>query len=82
MASVNNVLFLLSIFSLAIEGAAVFAFNKGDCPLIHIQQKIGDDKSFFELLLPLRRAKQAIPGFALLTIIAILIILFRFVPFK
>lgn len=78
--SVNEILFFLSTFSLGIEGVAVFALNKGNCPLIHIQKKIGDDKSFFELLLPPHLAKRAIPIFALLTIVAVLIILVRFVP--
>lgn len=77
--SVNSTLFIIATLSLALEGMAVFAFNKGNCPLIHIQRRIGDEKPFFELLLPPRLAKQAIPAFALLTIVAILIILFRFV---
>lgn len=76
---VNEVLFMLAVLSLAIEGMALFAFNEGDCPLIHIQRKIGDDKPFFELLLPRRLAKQAIPVFAGLTIISLLLLLFRFV---
>lgn len=76
---VDRTLFAVAVLSLAIEGIAVFALNKGDCPLIHIQRKIGDDKPFFELLLPPQLAKQAIPLFALLTIVAILIILLRFV---
>lgn len=75
----NNPLFTLTVLSLAIEGIAVFAFNAGDCPLIHIQRKIGDEKPFFELLLPPKLAERAIPVFALLTILAILILLFRFV---
>lgn len=77
--SVDRTLFAIAVLSLAMEGIAVFALNKGDCPLIHVQRKIGDDKPFFELLLPPRLAKQAIPVFALLTIVAILIILIRFV---
>ena len=76
---VDKGLFTLAILSLAAEGIAIFALNNGDCPLIHVQKRIGDDKPFFELLLPPRLAAQAIPIFALLTIVAILIILFRFV---
>ena len=75
----DKFLFIISVLSLAVEGIAVFALNAGNCPLIHIQRKIGDEKPFFELLLPPKLAKQAIPTFALLTIVAILIILFRFV---
>ena len=77
--NVDRTLFMVAILSLAAEGIAVFTFNQGNCPLIHIQKKIADDKPFFELLLPSKLAKQAIPVFALLTIIAILIILIRFV---
>ena len=77
--NVNTALFILAVFSLAAEGVAVFAFNDGNCPLIHVQRKIGDDKPFFELLLPEYLAKQAIPVFAGLTILALLIILLRFV---
>lgn len=76
---VNRTLFMISTLSLAAEGIAIFALNQGACPLIHVQKRIGDDKPFFELLLPPRLAKQAIPVFALLTIVAILIILIRFV---
>lgn len=77
--SVNDILFPLATLSLAAEGMALFAFNEGDCPLIYIQRKIGDDKPFFELLLPRKLARQAIPVFAGLTVLAILILLFRFV---
>lgn len=77
--NVNRSLFVVATLSLAIEGIAVFAFNKGDCPLIHVQKRVGDSKPFFELLLPSRFAKRVIPVFALLTIVAILIILLRFV---
>jgi len=75
--NVNGILFTLAILSLAIEGIAVFALNRGDCPLIHIQRRVGDNKPFFELFLPPKLAKQAIPIFALLTVIAVLIILLR-----
>jgi hypothetical protein len=77
--NVDRTLFIVAILSLAAEGIAVFAFNQGDCPLIHVQKKIGDNKPFFELLLPSKLARRAIPVFALLTIVSILIILIRFV---
>lgn len=76
---VDTTLFAVAVWSLAIEGFLVFALNNGDCPLIHLQRSIGDSTPFFELLFPSRLAKQAIPTFAALTIIAILIILLRFV---
>jgi hypothetical protein len=73
-------LFILAACSLAFEGVVVFALNSGDCPLIHIQRKIGDDKPFFELLLPPRLAKQAVPFFAGITMVVLLALLLRFVP--
>ena len=77
--SVDKTLFTIAIISLAAEGIAVFAFNQGNCPLIHVQKKIGDEKPFFELFLPPKQAKLAIPVFAALTIIALALILLRFV---
>src|SRR6266496_1582529 len=75
--NVDGTLFILAALSLGAEGMAVFAFNRGDCPLIHIQRKIGDDKPFFELLVPRHLAKLAIPVFAVLTVIALVLILLR-----
>lgn len=70
-----DALLIIAILSLAAEGLAVFALNKGQCPLIHIQRKVGDDKPFFELFFPPRVAKLAIPVFAVLTLVAILILI-------
>ncbi|HSE61864.1 MAG TPA: hypothetical protein VLA88_06265, partial [Candidatus Saccharimonadales bacterium] len=53
----------------------VFALNKGQCPLIHIQRRVGDETPFFELFFPPRVAKLAIPVFAALTVLAILILI-------
>lgn len=77
--NVNKAFFILATVSLAIEGVAVFVLNQGNCPLIHIQRKIGDHTPFFELLMPARVAKWAIPFFAVLTVIAVVLLLFRFV---
>lgn len=75
--NVSEHLFTLAILSLAMEGIAVFALNQGNCPLIHLQRKIGDDKPFFELFMTPKLAKRAIPVFAWFTLIALLIILLR-----
>lgn len=75
--NVDSTFFTIAILSLALEGVAVFVFNSGNCPLIHIQRKIGDNKPFFELIFPPRFARQAIPAFAGLTLIALLVILLR-----
>jgi hypothetical protein len=76
---VNDPLFVLAVCSLFAEGITVFLFNSGDCPLIHVQRKIGDNTPFFALWLPVRLAKLAIPIFAGLTLFAILLLLLRFV---
>jgi hypothetical protein len=76
---VNGPLFVLAVCSLFAEGVVVFLFNSGDCPLIHVQRKIGDNTPFFALWLPARLAKLAIPIFAGLTLLAILLLLLRFV---
>jgi hypothetical protein len=68
-------LLLVALVSLAAEGFVVFVFNRGDCPLIHIQRKVGDDKPFFELLMPKRLAKIALPVFAVLTLLGVVLLL-------
>jgi hypothetical protein len=66
-----DVWLVIALVSLAIEGFVVFVLNGGDCPLIHLQRKIGDEKPFFELFMPARVARRAIPVFAWLTWIAL-----------
>lgn len=73
-----NLLLAIAIISLGIEGFLVFILNKGNCPLIHIQRKIGDDKPFFELFLPHNLAKRAMPMFAVLTWIAVILLVLRY----
>lgn len=58
---------LVAVVSLAVEGFVVFVLNGGDCPLIHIQRRVGDDKPFFELFFAPVLAKRAIPIFAAIT---------------
>jgi len=69
---------VIALISLALEGFVVFILNKGDCPLIHVQRKIKDDVPFFELFLPKKLAKKAIPFFSTLTIIALMLLLMRY----
>lgn len=68
-----------AVLSLFIEGASVFLINHGDCPLIHIQRKIGDETPFFELFLPKRTAKKAIPFFLVITFTGLLLLAVRFI---
>lgn len=53
--------------------------NKGDCPLIYIQRKIGDDTPFFNLFLPAKLAKQAVPALAKVTWIGVLLLIIRLI---
>ncbi len=72
-----DLLLLVAVVSLGVEGFVVFILNNGDCPLIHIQQKIGDERPFFELFLKPHRAKKAIPAFAAFTWLAVGLLLIR-----
>ncbi len=68
----------IAIASLAIEGFFVYVLNQGNCPLIHIQKKIGDPVPFFSLLMPAPLAKRAMPTFAVLTLFGALILAMRY----
>ena len=72
-----DILLLIAVVSLSIEGILVFVLNKGDCPLIHIQRRIGDDIPFFQLFLPAKLAKQAVPALAKITWIGVFLLLIR-----
>jgi hypothetical protein len=74
-----NTVTTIALVSLAIEGFVVFILNKGDCPLIHIQKRIDDPIPFFELFLPPKIAKRAIPFFAILTITGLVLFIIRLV---
>ncbi len=74
-----NFLLILALISLSLEGIAVFILNKGDCPLIYIQNKLGDNIPFFELFLPKKAAKQAVPFFSILTWLAVILLSIRFI---
>lgn len=67
----------IAISSLVVEGIMVFLLNRGDCPLIHIQRKIGDEIPFFELFLPKKTAKKAVPFFLYITFFGLLILAVR-----
>lgn len=72
-----DVFLLIAIISLGIEGFMVFILNKGDCPFIYIQRRIGDDIPFFNLFLPAQLANQAIPILVKLTWIGIALLIIR-----
>ena len=62
--------------ALVIEGVVV-GLNHGDCPLGFIHHKVGDEKTFFELLLPRKAAKQAVPVLGAIAGVGIALLLVR-----
>jgi hypothetical protein len=56
-----------SVAFVGAEGAGLLA-GSGDCPMGHVQERWGDPVPFFELVLPPRAAKAAVP---VLTAVAI-----------
>ena len=67
----------LAILSLTIEGILVFLLNNGHCPLAPLQWKLGDSTPFFNLFLPERYARLAVPFFAAITFLGIFILIYR-----
>jgi hypothetical protein len=55
---------------LGLEGAGLLA-GRGDCPMGRIQERWGDPKPFFELILPPRAAKAAVPVLAVVALTAL-----------
>ena len=74
---IGNLLLDIAVISVLIEGVLLYILNRGDCVLIHVQRKIGDDKPFFSLFLPEKMAKRAIPYFSILTIIGLVFLVIR-----
>lgn len=56
-----------SVGFLGIEGGAL-VIGRGDCPIGGLQAEWGDPVPFFELLLPPRAAKAAVPVLALVSL--------------
>jgi hypothetical protein len=61
---------LIAVAALATEGVLVAA-NGGDCPLGPAFRELGDDKPFFELLLPAAAARRAVPVLAGVTAVGV-----------
>jgi hypothetical protein len=51
---------VVALALLAVEGTLVLV-SRGDCPLTPFLRRLGDDTPLFELVLPPRAAKQAVP---------------------
>jgi hypothetical protein len=54
----------VAVAALVAEGAFVTA-NHGDCPLGPLQERVGDPIPLFELVLPARAARLAVPALGL-----------------
>jgi hypothetical protein len=67
---------LAALAALCVEGALVL-LSGGDCPLGPILRKLGDEKPFFELVLPGRAAKLAIPILAAVTVLGAVLLAAR-----
>jgi len=59
--------------SIILEGLLLFA-NKGECPLTLFQNRLGDNKGFFDLFLPGKALPFVIPVFSILTTLAAILI--------
>lgn len=71
LTGIISVWVAVALLSLILEGVTVFIINHGDCPLIHLQRRLGDSKPFFELFLPPNAAKLAVPILTLSAISAV-----------
>ena len=65
-----------SIAFLLVEGAALLV-GRGNCPMGPLQQQWGDPVPFFELVLPPRAAKAAVPMLAWSSALGIVLIVLR-----
>jgi hypothetical protein len=61
---------------LAAEGAGL-VLGRGNCPMGRVQEEWGDPVPFFELLLPPRAAKAAVPTLAAVAVAAIAALVLR-----
>lgn len=74
--NIENKLLYIAIISLLVEGLIIF-LNKSECPLGIMHRKFGDALAFFELFLPKKIAKNAIPYFSVITILGFVLLFAR-----
>jgi hypothetical protein len=72
----RNRLLGASMAFLSIEGVGLI-IGRGDCPMGHLQEQLGDPVPFFELVLPPRAAKAAVPILAVAAIAGFLAVALR-----
>jgi hypothetical protein len=65
-----------SIGFLVVEGAGLIV-GRGNCPMGELQAEWGDPVPFFELVLPPRAAKAAVPVLAGTSVLGIVLIVLR-----
>jgi hypothetical protein len=65
-----------SVAFLLVQGAAL-VIGRGDCPFGPFQRRLGDPVPMFELLLPPRAAKAAIPVLLLVTVAGMVAVVLR-----
>jgi hypothetical protein len=65
-----------SVAFLSLEGVALVV-GRGDCPFGPLQTRLGDPVPLFELVLPRRAAKAAVPVLAGVTLAGVAIVLVR-----
>ncbi|MGV1048495.1 MAG: hypothetical protein ACOYD4_08240 [Solirubrobacterales bacterium] len=68
-----------AVIALAAEGAVVAA-NHGDCPLGPLGERIGDPVPLFELVLPPRAARLAVPALGAIAGAGLLLLVARQPP--
>jgi hypothetical protein len=61
---------------LCVEGAALIV-GHGDCPIGPMQAEWGDPVPFFELVLPPRAAKAAVPVLGVVAVAGIVVLVLR-----
>jgi hypothetical protein len=67
---------LAAVGALCVEGALVL-LSGGNCPLGPLLRRLGDDTPFFELLLPPRAAKLAVPILAAVSVVGAVLLAIR-----
>ena len=72
----RDLLLHLSIGALVVEGAALVV-GRGNCPLGPLQRRLGDPVPLFELVLPPRAAKAAVPVLAGVTVAGFALVVVR-----
>lgn len=65
-----------AIGALTLEGAVVIT-NNGDCPLGAVHRRYGDERDFFELLMPRRLSERAVPVLGVVAVTGVILALAR-----